>query len=365
MVTSTPGAAKGTLDADRDVPSARELLPADAPRDAWLAARRAGIGGSDSSTLLGFNPYGSRIGLWLDKTGRWVDDRDSEAMERGRWLEPYIRDRFTWQTGIAVRECGLLQSVDHPLALFTPDGLTADGGVLEIKTTTFRNAGLWDDDEVADHAELQVQHGLGVTGLNHGWVAVSIDGKFPLIRRVERDDVIITAIFTEIEHFWTTYVEADQAPALTGGGPESAAVRAWWPVHTEGSEHVITEELSEILEEWRHHKAAESAAKRAATDLDARARVLVGAAEYVMPEAGPTDDEDRPAQPLATLRANGTFAASRFGADEPELAAEFVKKVEVLDVDALKAARPDMYAKYRARVLRVANKPFDLYRKGA
>lgn len=348
------GADQATLHAHRH-PDARQVLPADAPRDQWLTARRAGIGGSDASTLMGFNPYGSLLALWLDKTGRGDPASETEAMERGKWLEPYVRDRFTWQTGIEVTECGLLQSLAHPLALYTPDGLTADGGLLEIKTTTWRNADAWDDDQVADHAELQAQHGMGVTGLPHAWVAVAIDGKFPLIRRVERDEVIIGAILDEVEDFWGRYVLADEPPPLTGGASEHDAMRSWWPVHQEGKVVVATTELVEKLNRWAEAKAAERAAKAIARDLDTEIRGIVGDAELVLPPGADPDDPDGPPPPIANLRANGTFSPTAFAENEPDVAAEFTKATtrDVLDVDGLRKAKPDLHTRYRARVLRV------------
>ena len=42
----------------------------DMPKDEWLKKRKCGIGGSDASSILGFNPYKSSIAVYLDK----IDD---------------------------------------------------------------------------------------------------------------------------------------------------------------------------------------------------------------------------------------------------------------------------------------------------
>ena len=39
----------------------------DMPREEWLNKRRFGIGGSDASSILGFNPYRSSMAVYLDK----------------------------------------------------------------------------------------------------------------------------------------------------------------------------------------------------------------------------------------------------------------------------------------------------------
>jgi predicted phage-related endonuclease len=37
---------------------------------AWLKSRKAGVGGSDMSTILGLNAFKTPYDLWLEKTGR-------------------------------------------------------------------------------------------------------------------------------------------------------------------------------------------------------------------------------------------------------------------------------------------------------
>ena len=39
----------------------------DMPKNEWLKARKEGIGGSDASSALGFNPYRSSISVYLEK----------------------------------------------------------------------------------------------------------------------------------------------------------------------------------------------------------------------------------------------------------------------------------------------------------
>ena len=55
-------------------------------------------------------------------------------------------------------------------------------------------------------------------------------------------------------------------------------------------------------------------------------------------------------------KANGAFAKKRFREAEPELAAKYTRTVEEIDTDALAAEHPEIYTKFRARVLRVPTK---------
>jgi predicted phage-related endonuclease len=50
--------------------TAKVVLPAEASREEWLAARRLGIGGSDIGALLGASPWSTPLDVWADKTGQ-------------------------------------------------------------------------------------------------------------------------------------------------------------------------------------------------------------------------------------------------------------------------------------------------------
>ena len=38
----------------------------DMPKNEWLMKRKCGIGGSDASSILGFNPYRSSMAVYID-----------------------------------------------------------------------------------------------------------------------------------------------------------------------------------------------------------------------------------------------------------------------------------------------------------
>ena len=52
----------------------------DMPKDEWLKKRKCGIGGSDASSILGFNPYKSSMAVYLDK----IDDENESLEIKGR-----------------------------------------------------------------------------------------------------------------------------------------------------------------------------------------------------------------------------------------------------------------------------------------
>ncbi|XP_043189318.1 uncharacterized protein LOC122363763 [Amphibalanus amphitrite] len=59
--------------------------------------------------------------------------KDSAAMERGRVLEPQVLDVVGNHLGVELRRAGLILSPNYPMFGASPDGLTPDGSVVEVK----------------------------------------------------------------------------------------------------------------------------------------------------------------------------------------------------------------------------------------
>lgn len=58
-------------------------------RGTWLAARKFDVTASVAGALLDVHPHLTKYQLWADKTGRSsLDDEETDAMARGRYLEP-------------------------------------------------------------------------------------------------------------------------------------------------------------------------------------------------------------------------------------------------------------------------------------
>lgn len=204
-------------------PAAEMIQPPDTTRPDWLAARALGIGGSDIAAIVGLSRWATAYGVWDNKTtGRELDDND--AMDWGRRLEPILADHFTDTTGIPTIRVGLMRNRAHPLAIGSVDRLTdctghcpQVDGIWEGKTTSWRMADEWDDEQIPDAAELQAQWYLGVTGRSHAHVSVLIDGRNPLQRTVQADRALFEVLVKQAEEFWHLHVETNTPPPITSG----------------------------------------------------------------------------------------------------------------------------------------------------
>lgn len=262
-------------------PAAREVLRSDAPRARWLKGRQTGVGGSDIAAIVGLSRWGTSYSVWLDKTGKPLPDIDRSAMEWGRRLEPVLGQHFQDTTGIQLYRVGLMQSIAHPIALASVDALTdcaghceQPDGIWEGKTTSWRMAEEWDDDQTPDAAELQAQWYLGVTGRSHAHVSVLVDGRNPMQRTIQADPALFDVLVAEASRWWATYVETDVAPPITSGLALDE-VKERWP--DAGAEPKIVDpaDVESILAELKLAKAAEKSAKGDRDRLEAQLRHII------------------------------------------------------------------------------------------
>lgn len=324
-------------------PDAHQILRADAPDDAWHAQRRAGIGGSDASTVAGVNPYESLYTLWLDKTGRAPAQQYTSAMEWGHRLEPVIREWFTDTTGITVRRAGLMAAKTRPWQRVNVDGLTDDGGIAEWKTTSWRtsDAQVWLDGEVPDHAELQVQHGLAVTGRRHAHCVALIDGREPVHCVVERDDELITTIINMQRAFWDDHILADVAPGIDNSTATRDALKARYGEAT-GEAVPVDQDTASLVELLKRAKQKVKDAETEQRSVENRLRETFGTATDLVHQGNT----------VATLHQNGQFAEKKFAADHPDVHADYLTGSPTFDRERFKTEQPDLYGQYRSRVLR-------------
>lgn len=329
-----------TIAPDLVTPEGVLILAADASREEWLEARRLGLGGSDALATLGMSPYSSRYSVWADKRGLLPESGDNEAMKWGRRLEPIVAEAFTEETGIATSVCGLMRHVNRDWQLASVDRLTEDGAVLEIKTTSSFRAGDWDDDQMADAAEAQLQHYLAVTGLEHGYAAALIGGQRLEIRHVERDERLIRLLIEAEAELWHL-VEAGTAPALDGSQATTDALAHLYPWAQEDLEV----ELSD----------AGAAALRRYVQLGGQVKDLTEARDeaknIVTAELGDAITGTIDGRDAVTWKNTGYLDEELLRESAPDIADEFTATVTVerLERKALAAAHPSLYAAHRGR----------------
>lgn len=197
---------------------------------AWLKSRKAGVGGSDMSTILGLNSFKTPYELWLEKTGRVEpeDISDKWAIVKGNALENELRKRFRAQHPEMLVTDGTDKqfiSRERPYLRASLDGILQgeDGsfGILEIKTAGNRRAVDWHDEDgnlrIPPYYLAQVEFYALVTGWTWGCVYAAIGDDEPVEIPFQADVEDMAAIDKAAADFWH-FVTDDVPPALTGSG---------------------------------------------------------------------------------------------------------------------------------------------------
>jgi putative phage-type endonuclease len=303
-------------------PEARLVLPADAPEHVWLAERRKGIGGSDTPTLFGESHGQSLYGLWLDKTGQAADIEVTDAMRRGNWLESHLASWFTEKTDIAARRCGLLVSRHRDHLRTTPDRLTADGGLLEIKTTGgyTEAAKEWRGNGIARHAYIQGQQQLAVTGRSHVWFVVWIDPTPQIRGPIGRDEPLIAQILERADTFWEHNVLSGVAPDVDLATLTDEEIALRWPVEIPGTAAEVRYPMhvEAMLAERVELKARIRKDEKRGKEIDNALRAMAGDAEALTING----------LPVATFKSqlNNPSVDSDLAVDHPDIYARYVTR---------------------------------------
>ena len=114
-------------------------------REAFLAERMKGIGGSDVAAILGLSKWSTPYDVWQSKLGLADPTPDNDAMKWGRLLEPVVRQAYAERTGLAVAvPSDPLVMPGYDFARANLDGIREDGRIVEIKTARYADG--WGDE---------------------------------------------------------------------------------------------------------------------------------------------------------------------------------------------------------------------------
>jgi putative phage-type endonuclease len=276
-------------------------------RDEWLSARRSGIGGSDIAAILGLSPWRTPLDVYRDKV-EGIEQPETESMRWGRLLEDVVAREYARRAGVRIQRISdLIRKVGAEWAVATldrvivPNGTRArvhNGevrgaeGVLECKVVNAFTAGAWgrgdEPDAVPLHYAAQCMWYLAVTGLPWCDVAALIGGQRLVVRRIERDEETIAAMFERAEKFWRDHVLARVPP------PPSTAREA---------EHAWPQDNGQTLEADEQLIAAYNAAREARDRMAEAERDYEAAVERIKLALGERSVLTLQGRPIATWRA--------------------------------------------------------------
>lgn len=315
---------------------ARIVLPECAGRDAWLAARLDGIGGSEVGALIGVNEHETTWSIWNKKTS---DEPDKELtgapIEWGHRLEDVVAMKTAEEIGLVSRFAGGLWAwPDKPHIRVTPDRLATKPrswkalGIIECKTAGDEEH--WESGTIHPKShgtgaaplsyQAQLQWQLGILGLKIGWLGCYISNMARDFFTVEVhfDADWFGEMVNAADTFWRDNVKAGVIPMHDLRHPVTEELlKAQHPdvIHP-------SVQLPEESEDWlKAYVAAKAAADKANADLDEAKnffRMWTGDAG-----AGYLGEEKVVGYPVVNTT---SFDLKRFREENPELAEKYVAK---------------------------------------
>ncbi len=209
----------------------------------WLAARTAGIGGSEAPPAIGASHRKSPLELYAEKVGVASEETvkaENDILRWGHRLEPFIREAYIEETKRQVETFGyhVFQSTDHPFMQCTLDGMiiceeARKDGVYEAKWTTHIS-----EKEILEEVpleyQIQVQHNMAVTETE--WASIAILAGYGKLLYVDvtRDDAFIAALIAKEEELWDRIRNHDPPPPSEPFESSLRALKTLYPVGTGG-----------------------------------------------------------------------------------------------------------------------------------
>jgi putative phage-type endonuclease len=260
-------------------PFANEIGVDPSDRDAWLAQRQLGVGGSDAATIMGANPWKQTYALWLEKR-EGAASFDNEAMYWGRALESSIRIGFSDKMGMTVRplSSSIFVHPDLPFVRANLDGAIVDNVpqalVYEGKTSNAPDQwGPTGSDEYPEQYLWQVQHYLAVTNAPLAHLAVLLFGRDFRTYQIPRDETLIDALLNNETSFWKSVQDGTPPEVDPDGADALELIRHRFP--RKQATITLPSDALAIALEWEAAKDRENTEKKRVKQLRAQLEFLM------------------------------------------------------------------------------------------
>jgi len=140
----------------------------------WFDQRKGVLTASDVPTALGNNKYKSQWQLLLDKCGAGKPFTGNEATRWGNFYEDTAIEKYSLIKNKTVHSFGLIIHKEHSWLGGSPDGITSDGILLEVKCPLRRKI---IHGEVPEHYLAQVLINMEICDLDMAHFIEFVPGK--------------------------------------------------------------------------------------------------------------------------------------------------------------------------------------------
>jgi len=187
-------------------------------RQEFLERRRAGIGGSDVSAIVGVNKWSTPLDVWRSKIAPVEDEVNvPDYIHFGNVLEEPIAQEFQRRSGLAVQRRNKMYVDEGNTCLIANIDryVTGERAILECKTSSAYMASEWGEsgsDEVPDAYICQTLHYMSVTGYHKCYLAVLLGGQDFRWYNIPYNEKLARHLRDKCVGFWNDYVVPQVPP---------------------------------------------------------------------------------------------------------------------------------------------------------
>jgi putative phage-type endonuclease len=230
-----------------------------------LDERRKTLGASEVSSVVGVNPYSNAHTVWQSKV-LGFDFEGNEATEIGTHMEGPVFELFAKKCereGLPRPTLNARRFIGPESWMSaTPDGIHANGAIIEVKVTGPRSYGGWGapgTEDIPLHYRCQVQWQLLVTKAPYCDVVMSCGTTFNTYR-IHPDLEAQMLLFRHCKTFWFDNVVGETMPDVDGSPDCSLGLLRLYP-DTCQDVMVSTPELEDMVDLYFSSKKEHEGAK--------------------------------------------------------------------------------------------------------
>jgi len=284
-------------------------------RDEWLNARKDGIGASEVATLVGVNPWETKLQLWRSKKGLEAPKEENFAMKAGHYLEDAVSKFYADATGATIIESSatdfMLVDDKRSYLRVSPDRTywakndthnISNKRILECKTTQMDI----DVDNIPMHWFCQLQMNLGVAGLKHGALAWLTQGRKFGYKEIDFDPDTYNWLVECVEEFWYNHIVANVEPEAVN--VDDTLIK--FPRHLLGKTIVADDAMIDTCRRLRE-------VKEEIKSLTITKDALEGELKMAMEDAEAIIKDGKPLVTWKSAKDSTKFNEKRFAAEQP------------------------------------------------
>lgn len=177
----------------------------------WLELRKSYLGASDCPIVMNLSPWCDPLTLWKRKLGLMPEEKENEAMIRGKEMEYQARKEFEKLTGIKVHPKVVFHS-EHKFMMASLDGINeTNTKMVELKCPNEETHQMAKAGKYPEYYKAQMMHQLECANLDWMWYMTYRNGEGHLVE-VERDQEFIDKMIEAEKDFYRRLKEFDPPP---------------------------------------------------------------------------------------------------------------------------------------------------------